>query len=436
MSKHYGIKYAVNDVNITLKPGVYGLLGANGAGKTTLMRMICGILKPTSGRICLNGSTIDQLREHYYARLGYMPQDFGFYLDFTAREFMLYMAVVKGLDKKEAKKRIEELLELVNLRDVADKKIKSFSGGMKQRLGIAQTELNAPDILILDEPTAGLDPKERVRFRNLISDFAKKKTTHIVSDVSYIADTILMMKNGTILLQEPMATVTDCMNGKVRLRMIHETPPTTNAMAVSPNLEDLFLYHFGEDAGTDAVILSAKYGKTKLTTAKIIASYLFGVLAFTLHIVVALGLPLAAFGFDGWDLPLQIANTTIPYPLTFLQATLANLGVVYLVLFAMIGLTLLLSAKMKSPYLVLIVLVPVLFIPLFLSPNGTTGAYNLTLFLLPYRCIIPELGKYISHPFGGIVLDAFTMRAILYAMLTAITLPLARLGFKKHQVSA
>ena len=188
-------------------------------------------------------------------------------------------------------------------------------------------------------------------------------------------------------------------------------------------------------AGTDAVILSAKYGKTKLTTAKIIASYLFGALAFTLHVVVALGLPLAAFGFDGWDLPLQVANTTIPYPFTFLQAALVNLGVVYLVLFAMIGLTLLLSAKMKSPYLVLIVLVPVLFIPLFLSPNGTTGAYNLTLFLLPYRSTIPEVGKYISYQFGGIVLDAFTVRAILYALLTVAMLPLARLGFKKHQVS-
>lgn len=188
-------------------------------------------------------------------------------------------------------------------------------------------------------------------------------------------------------------------------------------------------------AGTDAVILSAKYGKTKLTTAKILASYLFGALAFTLHVVVALGLPLAAFGFDGWDLPLQIANTTIPYPFTFLQAALVNLGVIYLVLFAMIGLTLLLSAKMKSPYLVLIVLVPVLFIPLFLSPNGTTGAYNLTLFLLPYRSTIPEVGKYISYQFGGLVLDAFTVRAILYALLTVVMLPLTRLGFKKHQVS-
>ena len=258
LSKHYGTKRAVNNVNTALTPGVYGLLGANGAGKTTLMRMICGVLKPTSGKIYLDGKTIAELGEQYYTHLGYMPQDFGFYPDFTAREFMLYMAAVKGVDKRTAKKRTEELLELVNLRDVADKKIKSFSGGMKQRLGIAQAELNNPSILILDEPTAGLDPKERVRFRNLISDFAKEKivilSTHIVSDVSYIADTIFMMKSGSILLQEPMDSVTDSItgkvwellvderetaeynnrfsvvnlhheNGKVRLRIVHDTAP-------------------------------------------------------------------------------------------------------------------------------------------------------------------------------------------------------------------
>ncbi len=187
--------------------------------------------------------------------------------------------------------------------------------------------------------------------------------------------------------------------------------------------------------GTDAVILSAKYGKTKLTTAKIAASLLFGTAAFILHVVVACGLPLAAFGADGWNLPLQIANTAIPYPLTFLQAVLINIGIIYLVLLAMVGLTLLLSAQMKSPYLVLIILVPILFIPMFLTPNGTTGAYNLTLFLLPYRSTMPEFSKYISYQFGSLVLDTLTIRAILYVFLTVIMLPLARLGFKKHQVA-
>lgn len=282
LRKQYGEKCAVNNVSVNLAPGVYGLLGANGAGKTTLMRMICGVLKPTSGSIRLNGKTVEQLGEQYYTHLGYMPQDFGFYPDFTAREFMLYMAAVKGLDKRLAKKRTENLLHMVNLSDVADKKIKSYSGGMKQRLGIAQAELNSPSILILDEPTAGLDPKERVRFRNLISDFAKEKivilSTHIVSDVSYIADTILMMKQGHFLLQEPMSTVTDSIRGKVwellvdertaaeysrkfsvvnlhhendmvRLRMIEETAPGEDAQMVEPGLEDLFLYYFGEEAG-------------------------------------------------------------------------------------------------------------------------------------------------------------------------------------------
>lgn len=278
LSRQFGRKCAVDNINATLAPGVYGLLGANGAGKTTLMRMICGVLKATSGNIRLNGKTMQELGERYYARLGYMPQDFGFYPDFTAREFMLYMAAVKGLDKKSAKSRTEELLYMVNLQEAADKKIRSYSGGMKQRLGIAQAELNHPSVLILDEPTAGLDPKERVRFRNLISSFAKEKivilSTHIVSDVSCIADTILMMKNGRFLLQEPMDAVTDSIRGKVwevladereaaeygrrfsvvslrhennmvRLRIVNETSPAADAVSVEPGLEDLFLYHFG-----------------------------------------------------------------------------------------------------------------------------------------------------------------------------------------------
>lgn len=189
-------------------------------------------------------------------------------------------------------------------------------------------------------------------------------------------------------------------------------------------------------AGTDALILSGRYGKTKLAAAKIISSFVFGMLSFTLHLVIACGIPLAAFGADGWNRPLQIANTAIPYPLTFLQLVIINLGVIYLVLSAMIGLTLLLSAKMKNPYLVLTVLIPVLFIPMFLSPNGITGIYNLTIFLLPYRSSMPEISKYISYQIGGLVFDVLSVRAVLYIILTIIMLPLASMGFKRHQVLA
>lgn len=188
-------------------------------------------------------------------------------------------------------------------------------------------------------------------------------------------------------------------------------------------------------AGTDTVLLSGKYGKTKLTTAKILAALFFGVLAFTLHVLLAFGLPLAAFGTDGWNLPLQINGTTVPYPLTFLEGTLINLGVIYLVLLAMIGVTLFLSARMKSPYLVLTVVVPVLFVPMFLSPNGTSGIYNLLVFLTPYQSLVPNFGSYLSYQFGPVVLDAFAVRTVLYAVLALILLPLAGRGFRRHQAA-
>lgn len=188
-------------------------------------------------------------------------------------------------------------------------------------------------------------------------------------------------------------------------------------------------------AGTDTVLLSGKYGKTKLTTAKNLAALFFGVLAFTLHVLLAFGLPLAAFGTDGWNLPLQINGTTVPYPLTFLEGTLINLGVIYLVLLAMIGVTLFLSARMKSPYLVLTVVVPVLFVPMFLSPNGTSGIYNLLVFLTPYQSLVPNFGSYLSYQFGPVVLDAFAVRTVLYAVLALILLPLAGRGFRRHQAA-
>jgi len=281
LSKRFGSKIAVNNISVTLQPGVYGLLGANGAGKTTLMRMVCDVLKPTSGRILYNGKEIEQLGEHYRSYLGYLPQDFGYYPDFTAKEYLDFIVAIKGIDTVTAKKKIAELLEIVNLSDVAGKKIRTFSGGMKQRLGIAQAVINDPHILVLDEPTAGLDPKERMRFRNLIAELAKDKivilSTHIVSDIDYIADDILMMKKGSLILNCSTEDAIHSMNGKVwncklhqsqideiserlrvvnlhheqgnevLLRIVSDTQPTRGAVNVPPTLDDLYLYHFQDE---------------------------------------------------------------------------------------------------------------------------------------------------------------------------------------------
>lgn len=205
LSKHYKDKVAVDEVSLRLTKGINGLLGANGAGKTTLMRMLCGTLIPTSGNISLDG--LDVSSEDYRAVLGYLPQDFGYYPDFTGMDFLLYLAALKGLSKSHAKRKAEELLELVGLKDVGRKKIRTYSGGMKQRLGIAQALLNDPWLLVVDEPTAGLDPQERVRFRNLIAELGNDTivllSTHIVSDIEPIADHLLMMSNGSVIFDKP-----------------------------------------------------------------------------------------------------------------------------------------------------------------------------------------------------------------------------------------
>lgn len=203
LTKQYKNQIAVDRVSLKLCTGVYGLLGANGAGKTTFMRMLCGVLKPTSGTITFDN--FDVTTEEYRSELGYLPQDFGYYPEFTGMDFLLYMAALKGLDKSYAKRKASKLLKAVSLQDKASKKIKSYSGGMKQRLGIAQALLNDPKIIILDEPTTGLDPKERVKFRDLIAELGKESivilSTHIISDIEHIADTVLMMKKGQIIYQ-------------------------------------------------------------------------------------------------------------------------------------------------------------------------------------------------------------------------------------------
>ncbi|MEZ3516834.1 MAG: ABC transporter ATP-binding protein [Lachnospiraceae bacterium] len=282
LTKHYKNKIAVDCVSAALKPGVYGLLGANGAGKTTLMRMLCAILDSTSGEVFLNGKDIIEMGADYRNVLGYLPQDFGYYPGYTAMEFLMYISALKGIPKNIAKKRAVELLEEVGLDNVANKKVKTFSGGMKQRVGIAQALLNNPEILILDEPTAGLDPKERVRFRNLLSDYAEDRivilSTHIVSDIEAIADEVLLMKKGKFALQgsvpelikkaegkvweltvlqeetrkwQAKSTVANLRHegGQVVLRIISDDKPSEMAVPCEAALEDLYLYYFPTEQG-------------------------------------------------------------------------------------------------------------------------------------------------------------------------------------------
>lgn len=282
ISKEFKDKIAVDKFNVTLNSGIYGLLGPNGSGKTTLMRILADVSSASSGDILVNGKSKSKLGAEYRDLIGYVPQNIGFYKNFTAEKFLYYVAALKGVDKNIEKSKIDKLLKFVNLEQDRKRRIGKFSGGMKQRLGIAQALLNDPKILILDEPTAGLDPNERIRFKNLISQLAKGKivilSTHIVSDIEFIANEVLVMKDGKLVEKSSLEEILDTVRGKVytlsvnecdleevetkfkissmirnnseiNVRVVGDKKPNINKFKYieeEPNLEDVFLYYFNE----------------------------------------------------------------------------------------------------------------------------------------------------------------------------------------------
>lgn len=287
ITKSFKDKIAVDNFSIILNNGVYGLLGPNGSGKTTLMRMLADVVNETTGRIYINGRDKRNMGEEYRDLIGYLPQDIGFYSNFTAEKFLYYVAALKGIEKRDAKEKINELLVFVNLEKERRRKVGGFSGGMKQRLGIAQALLNDPKILILDEPTAGLDPNERIRFKNLIASLSRNRivilSTHIVSDVEFLANEIVIMKDGKLVEKNTPSNLIEKIRGKVwilevdeeeidnlnkeykivntwieqdcmKVRIVGDKKPDKLAVVQEPNLEDMFLYYFGKEySGNDRV---------------------------------------------------------------------------------------------------------------------------------------------------------------------------------------
>lgn len=280
ITKNYGDFCALKNITMDFENGVYGLVAPNGAGKTTLIKMLSTLIFPSEGEILYNGENILSLDEKYRSILGYLPQEFGYYKSYSANKFLNYLAALKGIEKDDADKKIKEILKLVALQDVADKKMRKFSGGMIQRVGIAQALLNNPKILILDEPTAGLDPKERARFRNLLSELSRDKiiivSTHIVSDIESISNEIVMIKDKQLLYKDNIENICKKLHGKVfeaevnnsemlefrknyltlsekqenqkvKVRFICEEEYNKTWNLVYPSLEDVFLYEYKDE---------------------------------------------------------------------------------------------------------------------------------------------------------------------------------------------
>ncbi|AQW26357.1 ATP-binding cassette domain-containing protein [Clostridium perfringens] len=280
ISKKYGSFYALKDINLEFNNGVYALLAPNGAGKTTLIKLLTTLIFPTSGEILYKGTDIVSLDGEYRDIIGYLPQDFGYYRNYTPRKFLLYLAALKGIKKEDAVEKVKEVLKVVSLENVENKKMKGFSGGMIQRVGIAQALLNDPKILILDEPTAGLDPKERVRFRNLLSDLSRDRiviiSTHIVSDIEFISNEVIMIKDHKILYKDSIENICSTLDGMVyetlmtfeeskefrkkyillsekqdggimKARFISQGNNDEKWVRVNPNIEDVFLYQYRDE---------------------------------------------------------------------------------------------------------------------------------------------------------------------------------------------